>query len=593
MFVYGFLSLLVTVSFLIGEVKVYGTVDSDRITINGTLSYSVTAEESEGYPQLDILQIKDFAVISGPSQSSSFQWVNGKMSSSKSLSWTLIPNRAGTLSIPPMKVKVDNREYELKPVSISVGQIQSRDQQAKGEDEEQRDREAETPIIFLEVVTDKNTVFQGEQVSVTYKLYTRVNIRQYTMDKKPQGVGFWIEEQYVPKQPSFRETRFNGVRYQVATLYKIALFSTSTGTLIVDPMMLVCTVEVPSRSRFPSLFDDFFSDRLFSRTEQQVVRSEPLTIQVKPLPELGKPFNYTGAVGEYYLTSYLDTTLTEVNQAISYTIELTGTGNIRLFQLEDPIFPEGLEVFNPKISPVEEDPFRDEISGTKRLEYILIPRREGRFLIPSTELTYFNPKSSKWEATSTEVLTVNVQPGRFVFEQTQGLTKEEIALLGQDIRYIRIKPVRLKPLDQRMIPALFWWLSVLSITFFVSPEVAKSVRSNRRKRLSDIDARRAFRKAHKKLKLINDSDDFIKITTVIYEYLSSKFNVPIAGLDARSVRILLDGKVNSEKIDSLIEIISVCDQAQYAPVDLSKLGKDVVGLANRTLTMLDGINKEI
>jgi len=577
-------------TFLTAEMKVYGTVDVNRISVNETINFKVTAEESDGYPQLDILKIKDFTVISGPSQSSSFQWINGKILSSKSLSWTLIPNETGTLTIPTLNVTVDNKTYKLKPISITV--IQSQVQRPKSGREEEADQETGIPIVFLKVEADKSEAFHGEQITVNYKLYTRVSLRRYSMKKKPQGIGFWLEELYVPKQPSLRDTRIDGIHYKVATLYKVALFPTTTGELTIDPMVLSCTVEIPTRSRIPSLFDDFFSDRLFSRTEQKIVQSESLIFNVKPVPELGKPGHYTGAVGEYHLSSFLDTTLTEVNQAVSYTVELSGTGNLGLFQLEEPVFPAGLEVFNPKTS-FEKDPFRDEISGTKRLEYILIPRRKGRFLIPDMELAYFNPKSDRWESTSTEVLTVNVRPSRSILEQGQGLTKEEIALLSQDIRYIRITPVRLKPLDHRVIPNVFWWLSILGIVFFAGPGVMKGLSTNRKERVVEIRARKAFRKAFNKLKKVRDSKDYSDVTLAIYEYLAAKLNVPVASLDARTVRDLLDKTIDSTVIDSLMEIISVCDQAQYAPVDLSKLGKDAVRLAHRVLKLLDEIDKKL
>ena len=593
MFIRCMVTLVALSSVSQAVVKVYSTVNDNRITVNQTVSLTVTAEGSEGYPQLDISEVEDFTVISGPAQSSSFHWANGRMSSSKSLSWTLIPNRTGSLTIPGLDVTVDKKTYALEPISVMVGPGPAQPQQA--DPRAQARKEPETPLVFLQAKADKSQGYRGEQITVNYTLYTRANLRQYSVENKPRGVGFWLEELYAAKQPTMRETRVNGVRYQAASLYRIALFPTTSGELILNPMVLTCAIEVPSRSRFPSLFDDFFSDPFFSRTKQQVVRSQPLKFNIMPVPEQGKPTDYTGAVGEYTLSSFLDTTRTEVNQAISYTIELKGTGNLNLFQLEEPVFPVGLEVFSPKTS-FEKDPFRDEISGTKRMEYVLIPRKEGRFFIPQTELVHFNPRTDKWESTATEVLSILVQPGHLVLGQGQGLTKEEIALLGQDVRYIRTAPIRLKPLNQRMIPGLFWWLSLLGIVLFVSPGVVNVIRTNREERVDAVRARRARRnalRALQKLAEVKDPTAFAPLAAAIHRYLAHKMGVSEAGLDTPSVEKLLDGKSDPRLIAELIDILTLCDQAQYAPAELSPQEKNAMILAKRASKVLIEIDAEL
>lgn len=584
------LFLLSFVSFVMAEIKVYGTVDANRISVDETVNFKVTAEASGGFPQLDIMQVKDFTVISGPSQSSSFQWINGKMSSSKSLSWTLIPNRTGTLVIPPLHVTVDRKTFRLEPISITV--VRSRAPRPKGESRDQPPEETEMPIIFLEAEADKEEAYQGEQITVQYKLYARVNLRQYSMEKKPRGVGFWLEELYTPKQPSLRETRIDGDRYKVATLYKIALFPTTDGELILDPMVLTCTIEVPPRRRTRSLFDDFFSDQFFSRTEQRIVKSEALKFKVKPVPHLGKPSDYSGAVGDFELSSFLDTTATEVNEAITYTIELEGTGNLDLFQINEPLFPTGLEVFKPKRT-FEKDPFRDQISGTKRFEYVLIPRNEGRFFIPAAELTFFNPTTGEWESVSTEVLTVEAKPGRIVFQQGQGLTKEEIALLGQDIRYIRTAPRKLKPLDRHMIPNQFWMFGILGLLLFAGPRVVEGVRTGRKERSEQIKARKALRRAQKSLKNVRDANGYPQVTRALYRYFAEKLNVAHASLDAGAVQDLLNKKVDPSLLNTLTEILSVCEEAEYAPIDRSSVENDAGVLARSAADLLARIDGKV
>ena len=569
-------------SILRADVSFLATVDAKQIGLNETVNFKVTVEGSEGFAQLDISQIEDFTLISGPAQSSSFQWVNGKMSSSKTLSWTLIPKRSGTLTIPALDVTIDGKRYRTEAITVRVSQGQRQPAQRSGEPQQQS--ETTTPLVFLTAESDKSEAYLGEQITVSYKLYTRVNLRQYSVEKQPQGIGFWMEELYAPKQPTLRDAQLEGVRYKVATLYKIALFPTTTGDLTLDPMILNCTIEVPSRSRVPSLFDDFFK-----RNKQQIVRSDGLKLAVKPVPAENRPADFTGAVGEFALASYLDTTSTEVNEAVSYVVELTGTGNLNLFQLEEPDFPDGLEVFNPKTS-FEKDPFRDQISGKKRWEYIIIPRKEGRFFIPRSELGYLNPEVSEWKKTTTETAVLDVKPGKGIMGEGRGLTKEEIALLGQDIRYIRTGAVKLKPLSERMIPAFFWWFTIAALALFLTPRVVTSLEDGKEERSAISRSRNAMRKARRKLRKVKDPSGFHLVADAVFSYFSARLGISRAGMDSASLNRILDGRLGSDTIQDLTDILVSCDHARYAPSDLADKGKDAAAMAKRTTVLLKKID---
>lgn len=578
----------IVLSALRGDVSVLATVDANQIGLNQTINFKVAVEGSEGFVQLDISQIKDFSLISGPAQSSSFQWINGKMSSSKTLSWTLIPNHPGTLTIPAMDAKVDGKRFRTGAITVQVTQ-QAQRRSTQRNRQSQQESEPATPLILLRAESDKGEAYLGEQITVSYKLYTRVNLRQYSVEKRPQGVGFWLEELYAPKQPALRDAQLEGVRYKVATLYKIALFPTTTGDLTLDPMILNCTIEVPSKSRVPSLLDDFFSDSFFKRTKQKIVRSEGLTLAVKPVPAESRPSDFTGAVGEFTLSSSLDTTSTEVNEAVSYVVELTGTGNLNLFQLKEPEFPDGLEVFKPKTS-FENDPFRDQISGKKRWEYIVIPRKEGRFFIPKSELAYFNPEASEWKKTATGMAVLDVMPGRSVIGQGMGLTKEEIALLGQDIRYIRTKAVRLKPLSERMIPKLFWWFTALALALFAAPRVVTSFVESKEERGALSKSRNAIRRVRKNLRKVRDPAYFYLVSDAVFGYFGDKLGLSRTGMDSASLKKLLNGRLDTGTIQDLTEILVLCDRARYAPSDLEDGEKDAVTVAQQATVLLKEID---
>lgn len=570
--------------------KVFATVDDDRITLNETVTLRITAEDSDEFPRANLEGMEDFTVISGPAQSTSLQWVNGKMSSSRSLSWTLIPNDTGSLTIPPLEVGLGTRTFKLDPITVTVVASPAGrpgPSAAKGSPQKE-----DSPLIFLRAEANKKEAFRGEQITVHYRLYARADLQQYTMQRKPQGVGFWQEVLYAPKQPSFRDTQVEGVRYRVATVYEIALFSTTDGDLSLEPMILDCTVKVPSRTRFPSPFDDFFSDPFSSRTRRQVVQSPPLTFVIKPVPQEGRPENYTGAVGQFSLSARLDTSSTRVNEAVAYTLELKGTGNLNLFQVEEPSFPVGLDVYQPKTT-FEKDPFRDEISGTKTWEYILIPRKPGRLFLPETKLVYFDPNAARWETASAGVQPLTVIAGDLPYEQAKGLTKEEIALLGQDIRYIRSGSVKLKPLNRPLVPATFWLLSLVGVVLFAGPGMVRVIRSSREERMDGVRARRALKQARKRLKRIGDSRAFNQISRTISVYLSSRLGVASTGIDAREVRKLLDGRVSGDLVDRLAGILALCDETRYAPSTAGGEGRNAVDLAREASEILKGVDRRL
>ncbi|MBH31911.1 MAG: hypothetical protein CMG71_08005 [Candidatus Marinimicrobia bacterium] len=568
------------------EVQIRATVDQNQISLNETITLKVTAEESDGFPKLDLAGIKDFTVISGPGQSSSFQWINGNMSSSKTLSWTLIPNKVGTLTIPEMTVEVDGKLIPTAPIGVTV--TQSTDPTAPGTRRQSPREQTDSPLIFLVAEPDKMEAFQGEQVTVHYKLYTRVNLRQYAVKSKPQGVGFWQEELFAPKQPTLRETSIDGVRYRVATLYKVALFPITNGDLVLEPMILNCSIEVPSRNRQFSLFNDFFSDPFFSKTKQQIVRSDELTFTVKPVPEAGKPAGFTGGVGTFDLKAHVDTTQIAVNQALAFTIELSGTGNLGLFQLPEPEFPGGLEVFNPKTT-INKDPFRDQLTGNRSWEYILIPRREGQYIIPQVNLSFLEPSSGQWKTVSTEQIPIVVKPAEATLANGGGLTKEEISLLSQDIRYIRQEQVKLRNSSNRFIPAGFWYINLLAVALFLTPNVASRVQSGRDERRRLARRRGALRRARKNLSKIDDND-FASLQDTIHGYFSARLGLPAVGLDARILREKLAGKVDEETADELAEVLAQCGLSRFAQ---SVVGTSPPDLAERTKSLLREIDSQL
>ncbi|MBT4634998.1 MAG: protein BatD, partial [Candidatus Marinimicrobia bacterium] len=300
------------------------TVDSTWITIGETVTFKIEAVDSDDMPDVDISPIlKDFDLVSGPGQQTNIQWVNGRMTSSRVLSWTFLPKKSGTLSIPRLSVKLGKKTYPTKLVKIHVGKgVQGRDAE-----------------IFIRAELDKETAYVGEQMIVTYKLYRSVNFSPSSYNL-PDFVGFWSEVVYTPQSPKFRNVSLNGKSYQAADLYKVALFPIKTGQLTIPSLSVQGQMEKKTNQQTKkSPVSDPFFDSFFTETVAKHIRSPEKKITIKQYPAK-KPFDYSGAVGSFILSATVDDDSVKVNEGFTYSVRLKGTGNMGQFSLPEIQFPE-------------------------------------------------------------------------------------------------------------------------------------------------------------------------------------------------------------------------------------------------------------
>jgi len=526
--------------------QVRATVDATTISLDETITFKVEAENSDFNPSVNISPLlKDFSIVSGPAQQSNFQWINGRATSTKSLSWTLVANHTGTIIIPALEVAVGGKKYRTQPIRVIVKKSGSVKQQGN---------------LFLLVDVDKEEAYVGEQVTLTYKLYTRVKMGIESIDY-PKGVGFWVEELSVPRAPRFNTTRLKGVEYRAATLYKVAMFPTKTGDLSVDPMTVKCQVQVERRRR--SIWDEPFFDSFFTETVPRVLRTEPVSIHVKPYPE-GQPADFTGAVGQFQIQAFLDTNHVKVNEAVTLNILLQGTGNLNMFSLPELNFPNNMDVF-PPTSTFEQKAMWDQFTGKITYEYILIPRSPGKYQLPKIYLTYFDPRSAQWQQAVSRPLTLSVAPARNApLAAGSGFTKKEIALLGEDIRYNKTQVPRWIRRDHRPLSAWIWSVYGLAAFFWLLPATVNQMQSRRQATYKLRMSQRALKQALRALRK-PEADLFAQVAKVIYRYLKQRFLLSTDKLDPLRVETLFTGKMDPDQLHSLVTLLKQCDAGRYAP----------------------------
>ena len=549
--------------------SVVATVDANSITINETFNFTIEAEGTNKMPSVNISSLlDDFTIISGPAQQTNYSWTNGKSTSTKSLSWTLAPNRSGKLVIPELIISVGGDKYRTNSIRIVVkksGTVTS------------------SKELFVLTELDKDNLYMGEQVTVTYKLSTRVQLGLEKIDY-PKSIGFWQEDLSIPNPPRFNRTSIKGVEYQVATLYKIALFPTKTGNLEISPMSVTAQVRTKQKNNKRSIWDDPFFSSFNNRTVQKLIRTDAIKVNVKPYPE-GQPADFTGAVGNFNIQTWIDTSEVRVNEAVTLNIKLRGTGNINMFSMPEINFPIDMDVFPPN-SSFEKEKLWDQYTGTILWEYILIPRSAGKYQLPRIQLSFLNPKSDSWDKVEAKPILLNVMPGEnALISNNKGFTKEEISLLGSDIRYnttnisnwtIRNEPtLSIRSLSSHIIAAILFLLPI-------------PIKRFKGRRLNNAGKRQSYKALNRALKSLKKSeeDPFAQVSRVIYVYLKDRFFLSSEHLDPLSVKQALRGVIHSNHKDTLIGILKLCDAGRFGP-EAAEFEEKILGDARNILYRLD------
>ena len=561
-----FFSIILLFQLVSGQ-SVTASVDVNQLAVNETFTFKIDTKDADNMPRINLAPLeKNFTIISGPAQQTSYQWINGKATSSKTLTWTLVPNQKGQLTIPALTVTVDGKKLKTKPIRMNIkgsGQVVNKDE------------------LFLLAEIDQDEVYVGEQVTVTYKLYTRVQMSLEDI-KYPESVGFWTEELSVPRPPRFNQTTINGVLYNVATLYKVALFPTKTGELELTPMTVRCNVQIQKkRKRQRSIFGDPFFNNFFNETVQKVLRTESRKIRVKPYPA-GQPANFTGAVGEFKLAASVDTDKVKANEAVTYYVELQGTGNLNMFSLPKLDFPETMEVFPPTAS-FEQKQLWDQFTGNMKWEYILIPRQAGKVFLPRIELAYFNPKDEQFHSISSRSVELNISPAKDQLTSgTSGFTKEEIALLGQDIHYNVTSPRSWIERGSRGIPIWVWTSYILAAGLFLAPVTFTRYQQQR---IATTGQRMSHRALKRALKSLQTQSSIENVAFTVYTYLKERWQLKTDKMDPLFVEQELNGIIPPEELEELIQLLKDCDAGRYSPETMTD--QDIAGTAGKLLKKMD------
>jgi hypothetical protein len=519
---------------------------------------------------------KDFIILSGPNQSSSMQIINGAVSGSRTFSYYIQARSVGKFTIPSASITFKNETLRSEPIAIEVTKGSAKPKQQQNDQSVSNDEIAEN--LFIRAIVDKSTLYKGEQLTVIYKLYTRLNIASPQISKLPSYEGFWAEELETSNNISFTRETIDGKVFNVATLKRAALFPSQTGDLSVTPFELKIPVQIQSRRRSNNIFDDFFNDPFFGRSQtiEFTAKSNTVRVKVLPLPYIDK-ISFRGAVGNFSMNAVLDKNEIKQNEPITLKVTVSGTGNLKLIEQPEVIIPNGFETYDPKVN--DEVNRSVIVSGKKVFEFLIIPRLSGKFEIPALEFTYFNPQKKTYSTIESESFKINVLPGSSEYTGGVSTSKEDVKILDKDIRYIKLNINDITDHSDYWFNSTSFYIAIFlplilagALLLWKKKEdnLANNLQLFRNIRAKKIAKKRLSHAAKlMKLQKVNEFHD--EIARALFGYLQDKLSIEPSEFSLDKAIEILSTSINDSSIlDELKNTIQKCDYIRYAPIDAGK-----------------------
>lgn len=566
------------------------------------LSYSVNQRAKD----LRAPEFTDFDYVAGPytSQSSSTSFVNGKRTSSFTLTYTytLMANKEGTFTIPPASIKVDGELHTSNGVRITVlppdqnttSQRPSNASTQSSEQAAQHQSDVKEENIFVRTLVSKTRVHEQEAILLSYKLYfAGVDVSQLTNNTRlPEYKGFLKQELEMGEIQTELE-HYNGRNYQVATLYRTLLFPQRSGDIVIDPAHFEALLRVQNRAQVRSVFDDFFGSYT---TVTKALKAPGVTIHVAELPA-GKPAGYSGGVGQFSMKSQISGTDLQANEAVTLTLTIQGSGNMKLLKTPAVDWPEGFEVYDPKVT----NNFKSStsgVSGTKTIEYLAIPRAGGTYTIPPIRFAYYDTEADSYKTLTSPEYTLQIARGN----NEEGnatvvnnyVNKETVQQFGSDIRYIYTgEQPAAKRADLIVFGSMRFWLcylipmllaAVLFVVFRKRIQENADITRVRYKKANKV-AQRRLKQAERLLKENQKEAFYEEIERAAWTYLSDRLSIPTAQLNKENIAQILLGKGVSEAlVEELRRVLTTAEFARYAPTSnhaMQDLYNDTTSIINQ------------
>jgi hypothetical protein len=598
------------------EVRVSASLNKRLVQVGEEvrLSIRVTGQtlnlQAPRLPQLDGFE----AYYTG--RTSHISVINGVSSASVEFNYTLISRRAGKFTLNPSEVQTGQSVRRTEPLEIeaSGGQSQMPRTQAPPQrvaTQPSSSVPATQPVsqgsasvvspgtddnIFAQAWVDRKTLYQNEQMLLTYSLYTRYDTRYEGFDKEPETSGFWIEEFPMDRDVPRETVRMNGKRYVKADVKKLALFPTAPGNYTIQPGTIKVSIrEEPQGS---NAFDEFFSDSFFTggaffaRRQNRLLAPPPIQLVVKPLPEEGKPASFQGAVGTFRLSATIDREKVKQNEPVTLKMVIEGEGNIET--ITRPKVP-ALTGFKTYDADTNSKLFQTEnvIGGTKSFEIVFIPKEEGDSFVPPLEFSFFNPRLEKYVTLKTPNFPIKVEHSEQNFQMPQELSgnaifQKQVKSEGKDIRYINEKlPETLPAHAMDLVFMVLMWgdllLFVLLLVLWMKDRQDRLFSKDQALRRRKTARGTASVNMNRLKKLARSSKDedaaafFVELEKAMIQYIADKWNLSTHGVTRQDLEETLAAHFGAEDahLKDVFELYHLCDESRFGKGSIPQASKKI------------------
>lgn len=562
------------------------------------LSYKVNRGNAK---ELHIPSIDGFTILMGPSRSSSSSYsnYNGQVTSTVSLTYTYIlkAEKEGTFTLPAATTEVEGKQVKSNSVEIKVlpqDKHQAGSQTSAQSGGSGSSAEIGKNDLFMTAILNKTKIFEQEAVLLTYKVYSAVNLTSLN-GKMPTLKEFHIQEIDLPQQKEWQLEHYNGRNYRALTWRQYLLFPQQSGEIEIPSVAFEGIVAQQVRTSMDP-FDMFFNGGSQYVEVKKTLNTPALKLKVENLPS-GKPEGFSGGVGEFNIKSSLSASEVKANEAVTMRITISGVGNMKLLKTPEVNFPADFEVYDPKV----DNNFSvksNGLSGNKIIEYLVIPRHAGTFTIPSVKFSYFDVKQQQYKILETEPYTLTVAKGKGSDSQvaTGYVSKEDLKLLGKDIRFIKNGDTSYFSKENTFFASTAYMLCyliplILCIAYIVIYRKKMTENANltkmRTKKASKVAVKRL--KVAKQMMVEKKSNEFYdEILKTLWGYVSDKLSIPVSKLSKDNIEARLTERgVEESLIKDFETVLSEAEFARYAPGNPGETMDKVYSMAMNVITKLE------
>ena len=583
-----FFSLFFTlflVQALVAQVSFKTKVSKNRLGLNERLR--VSFEMNEDGDNFNPPSFEGFTVVGGPNQSVSNSWVNGVRSYSKSYTYFLNPNRKGKLTIGQASIEIKGEVYKTTPVSVQVTEAVNNPNSPQA-----RANAIVDDNLHLVAEVSKSNPYLNEAISVQYKLYFSSEISVYNVNEveMPKYTDFWSHQIPIEKL-EIQRGEYKGQPYNYVTWRKTVLYPQKSGTLVLAPLTLNVSVDVPTNRR------DFFGNRVYQKTPK-IVTAGKRTIKVRPLPLAGRPADFDGAVGQFDLNVRFNKTELKSSESFQATVKVSGRGNLKLFSLPTFNAPSSLEVYEPEHKERVKTNLLG-MQGSIEDTYTVVPQYQGNYPIPSIGFSFFDPVKEEYVRLRSNETLIDVYEGPVAATPTKKQNTPQIkSPVTSEATFDFIKlETELVPIETTpLYGSKRFWLWILSplMLFVLTLLVLRKIENTtvdpvtRKQKLA---ARLAKKYLSSAKKVLGDKALFYDaLERALHNYLKAKLSIETTDFSKdRIARLLEEKKASKENISAFISVLEKCEAARYAPSTAVRMQEDF----DQALTVITALDREI